>query len=352
MAQTLSQLAKLVNATLVGDGSTVIENAVILSEAGTGDITLIDNVSRLDMLFNTQASAVVMPKSDLSVGLPALMVDDVHDAFTKIVKLFRPQRVAPQPFVSLQAGLDPTAKIGVNVTIYPFAYVGAEAEIGDNVVLHPHSCVMAGAKIGEGSVLYPGVVVHEDCVVGKRCILSAGASIGANGFGYKLVDGKHALAAQLGNVILGDDVDVGANTTIDRGAYGATRIGDGTKIDNQVMIGHNCQIGKHNLLCAQVGIAGSVTTGDYVVMAGQVGIRDHVHIGDCAILGAKCGVMNNIDPGAKMLGAPACPEREFLLKVAMVSKLPEFKKQIRDVDNRLKKLEKESDAKSQGQSET
>lgn len=342
MAQTLSQLAKLVNATVVGDGSTVIENAVILSEAGPGDITLIDNVSRLDTLFNTQASAVVMPKSDLSVGIPALMVDDVHDAFTKIVKLFRPQRVAPQPFVSLQASIDPTAKIGVNVTIYPFAYVGAEAEIGDNVVLYPHSCVMAGAKIGENSVLYPGVVIHEDCIVGKRCILSAGASIGANGFGYKPVDGKHTLAAQLGNVILGDDVDVGANSCIDRGAYGPTRIGDGTKIDDQVMIGHNCQIGKHNLLCAQVGIAGSVTTGDYVVMAGQVGVRDHVTIGDLAILGAKCGVMNNIDPGAKMLGAPACPEREQLLKFALISKLPEFKKQIRDIENRLKKLEKEN----------
>lgn len=339
MMRTLHQLAKLVGADLVGDGATVIENAATLTEAGPGDITLIDNIDRLNYLLDGQMSAVVMPKSDLHVGIPALMVDNVHAAFAQIVKEFRPPRQAPKPFVSSQAYIDQTAKIGENVTIYPFAYVGAEAEIGDNVILHPHSCVMAGAKIGDNTTLFPGATVHEDCIVGKRCVLNAGASVGANGFGYKLVEGKHVLSAQLGNTILADEVEVGVNSSIDRGAYGPTRVGEGTKIDNLVMVGHNCQIGKYNLLCAQVGIAGSTTTGDYVVMAGQVGVRDHVHIGTGAMLGAKCGVMCDIPENAKMLGAPACPEREQLLKFALIAKLPEFKKQLRDADKRLRALE-------------
>ena len=168
--------------------------------------------------------------------------------------------------------------------------------------------------------------------------------LGAYGFGYKTVDGRHQLSAQLGWVELGADVEVGACTTIDRGTYGPTRIGEGTKIDNQVMIAHNCRIGRHNLICSQVGVAGSCTTGDYVVLAGQVGVRDHVHIGDQAIVGAKGGVSGDVPGGETYLGIPATPEREQKLKQAALSKLPELRRQVKEMDRTLAALVARADA--------
>jgi UDP-3-O-[3-hydroxymyristoyl] glucosamine N-acyltransferase len=182
-------------------------------------------------------------------------------------------------------------------------------------------------------------VLYENTVVGSRSILHSGAVIGAYGFGYKLVDGRYQVSAQLGNVELGADVEIGACTTIDRGVYGPTVIGEGTKIDNQVMIAHNCRIGRHNIICSQVGIAGSTTTGDYVVMAGQVGVRDHVHIGEGAVLCAKCGVSNDVPAGEHMLGNPATTLREQKLKQAVFTRLPEMRKQFKDFERALERIE-------------
>ena len=186
--------------------------------------------------------------------------------------------------------------------------------------------------------IYPNVVLYENTVIGNRAIIHAGAVLGAYGFGYEQVDGRHKLSAQLGYVEIGDDVEIGAGTTIDRGTYGPTTIGEGTKIDNQVMIGHNCRIGRHNLLCSQVGIAGSVTTGDYVVMAGQVGLRDHIDIGNRAVLGAKCGVMNNVPADSVYFGYPATADREQLVKQAALSKLPEMRKQFKALQKQVAEL--------------
>ncbi len=181
-------------------------------------------------------------------------------------------------------------------------------------------------------------MLYENTVVGPRCLIHAGAVLGAYGFGYELVDGRHQLSAQLGNVELGPDVEIGAGTTIDRGTYGATVVGEGTKIDNLVMIAHNCRIGRHNMLCSQVGIAGSTTTGDYVVMAGQVGVRDHVHVGKGAVLGAMAGVINNVPDGSRMIGIPATPEREQKIKQAVMTRLPEMRQQLKRLQAAVAKL--------------
>jgi UDP-3-O-[3-hydroxymyristoyl] glucosamine N-acyltransferase len=175
-------------------------------------------------------------------------------------------------------------------------------------------------------------------VVGPRCVIHAGAVLGAYGFGYGCHEGRHRLSPQLGNVVLEADVEVGAGTTIDRGTYGPTIIGEGTKIDNLVMIAHNCRIGRHNMLCAQVGIAGSTSTGDYVVMAGQAGIRDHVHIGSQVMLGAKAGVMNDVPDGARFVGIPATPEREQMVKQAALSKLPEMRRELKRLGRMVDQL--------------
>ena len=187
-------------------------------------------------------------------------------------------------------------------------------------------------------------MLYENTIVGPRCMIHANAVLGAYGFGYGFVDGRHVLSAQLGNVVLGADVEIGAGTTIDRGTYGPTTIGEGTKIDDSVMVAHNCRIGRHNMLCSQVGVAGSTTTGDYVVMAGQVGVRDHVHIGDRAVLGAMAGVTNDVPADARMIGIPATPERDQKIKQAAFSKLPEMRRQLKQLQRAVDALSKESPA--------
>jgi UDP-3-O-[3-hydroxymyristoyl] glucosamine N-acyltransferase len=183
-------------------------------------------------------------------------------------------------------------------------------------------------------------VLYEDTMVGDRSVIHANVVLGANGFGYSQDGGRHVLAAQLGHVRIGSDVEIGAGTTIDRGTYGPTIIGDGTKIDNLVQIAHNCQIGRHNLICSQVGIAGSTTTGDYVVMGGQAGVRDHVHIGTGAMLSAMAGITNDVPEKTVMMGIPATPEREQKLKQAALAKLPAMRKEFKALRASIAALEK------------
>jgi UDP-3-O-[3-hydroxymyristoyl] glucosamine N-acyltransferase len=232
------------------------------------------------------------------------------------------------------------------VQVHAGASLGEYVELGPGCEIHSGAHLMAGCRLGANVTVFPGAVLYEDTVVGDRSIIHAGAVIGCHGFGYKFVAGQHQLSAQLGNVRIGCDVEVGANTSIDRGTYGPTIIGDGTKIDNQVQIAHNCRIGKHNMICSQVGIAGSTSTGDYVVMAGQVGVRDHVHIGEKAILGAMAGVVNDVPAGSVMIGIPATPEREQKLKQAALSKLPEMRKELKELKQTVEGLVREQSRKA------
>jgi UDP-3-O-[3-hydroxymyristoyl] glucosamine N-acyltransferase len=241
--------------------------------------------------------------------------------------------------VSLSAFLGPNCKLGRGIEIHPGATIDDDVEIGEGTTIHAGVHIMAGCRIGSEVTIFPNAVLYEDTIVGPRCIIHANAVLGAYGFGYHLKGGRHRLAAQLGNVVLEADVEVGAGTTIDRGTYGSTVIGEGSKIDNQVMIAHNCRIGKHNILCSQVGIAGSTTTGDYVVIAGQVGVRDHVHIGERATLGAKAGIMSDVPDGAVFIGIPATPDREQKLKQVALARLPEMRKQLKALQATVARLE-------------
>jgi UDP-3-O-[3-hydroxymyristoyl] glucosamine N-acyltransferase len=338
MQATVAELAALVDGNLVGDGSVLVRGAAPLSDAGPGDITLVDRADRVEAVASTRAAAIVGPRSLPPQGLPVIQVDDVHRAFTVIVARFRPPRARRCLGISPQAVVSPTAKIGRDVDIHALATIGDDVEIGDRTTIYPGVHVMEGSKIGPDVTIFPNAVLYHNTVVGPRCVIHAGAILGAYGFGYYSDDGRHQLSAQLGNVVLEADVEIGAGTTIDRGTYGATVIGEGTKIDNQVMIAHNCRIGRHNMLCAQVGIAGSTTTGDHVVMAGQVGVRDHVHVGDRAVLGAMAGVINDVPDGARLVGIPATPEREQMIKQAALAKLPEMRRQLKQLQAIVEKL--------------
>jgi UDP-3-O-[3-hydroxymyristoyl] glucosamine N-acyltransferase len=337
---SVGELATLVGGQLTGDAEIVIDGAAVLSEVAAGQITLVDQLERVKQLATTQAAAVVLP-THIDCNWPAVIrVDDIHAAFSKIITHFRPPRTQTRFGISPHAAVSQCARLGANVDVHPNATVGDDCEIGEGTTILPGAQVLAGCTIGSHVIIGPAAVLYENTIVGDRAIISGGAVLGAHGFGYSQVGGRHVLAAQLGYVRIGSDVEIGACTTIDRGAYGATTIGDGTKIDNQVQIAHNCQIGRHNLICSQVGIAGSTSTGDYVVMGGQAGIRDHVHIGRGAMLSAMAGVTNDVPDGAVMLGIPATPEREQKLKQAALAKLPEMRKEFKSMRRAMIELEK------------
>ncbi len=338
MQATLGELALLVGGQVVGPEDLVVHGAAPLRDALPGQITVVDSADRARSLAGSRASAVVCPRSFVPAGTPALLVDDAHQAFSRIVSHFHPLRVRERIGVSRLAAVSPTAVLGANVDVHPFATIGDDVKIGAGSTIHSGAHVMAGSEIGVNVTVFPGAVLYENTVVGDRSIIHAAAVLGAYGFGYELVEGRHCRTAQLGNVIIGADVEIGAGTTIDRGTYGPTVIGEGTKIDDQVMIAHNCRLGRHNMLCSQVGIAGSSTTGDYVVLAGQVGVRDHVHIGTAAIVGAKGGIVNDVPDGSRYIGVPATPEREQKLRLAAVSKLPEMRHQLKALERKVENL--------------
>ena len=329
MPTRLAELAELVEGSLLGSGEASINRAAVLADAGPGAITFIDHVDKLPRLTKCQASAVVVPVGAEDVPLPAIRVDDVAAAFTAIVRHFRPSRSQAATGISPLAVVSPSAKIGPRVQVHAGATIGDDVVLAADCVIHGGVRLMAGCRLAEQVTIYPNAVLYEDTIVGPRVIIHAGAILGAFGFGYKTVDGRHQLTSQQGYVVIEADVEIGANSTIDRGTYGPTVIGEGTKLDNQVQVGHNCRIGRHNLLCAQVGIAGSTVTEDYVVLAGQAGIKDHVRIGKGAVVGAIAGITNDVPAGARMLGLPATPEREQKLMLAHQRKLPEIRRQLK-----------------------
>lgn len=338
MTFALGDIAELIGGDLHGDAAIPITGASIIRDAGAGDVTLADSEQAAKALSGCEAAAVIVPPEVKLDGVPFVSVEDVHGSFARIVEQFQPHSSDQARGVSAAAHVSKSAKIGRNVTIYPTATIGDGVTIGDGSVIYPGVHILPGCRIGQDSKLFPNVVLYENTVLGNRVILHAGAVLGAYGFGYNTVNGKHQLSAQLGYVVVEDDVEIGASTTIDRGTYGPTTIGEGTKIDNLVMIGHNCRIGKHNLFCSQVGISGSCTTGDYVVLAGQVGLRDHIEIGDRATVGAKAGVMNDVPSDSVWYGIPATPDREQAHALVAMRKLPEMRKQFKALQKQVAAL--------------
>ncbi|WP_207398953.1 UDP-3-O-(3-hydroxymyristoyl)glucosamine N-acyltransferase [Bremerella alba] len=345
MGTTLAQLAELVDGKVFGDPDRVITGANIIRDAVAGEITLMDKPDQTALLMeDCQASAVLVREESEKLNIDGIVVANVHEAFGKIIRFFQPWEqtasagIHRSAIVSLAAVVDPTATIGAGAVICD------GVAIGKNAVIHSGVHIQAGCRIGEEVVIFPGAVLYDRTEVGDRCIIHANAVLGAFGFGYDSSSGKHILSAQLGNVVLESDVEIGAGAMVDRGTYGSTLIGEGTKIDNTVQIGHNCRLGKHNLICSQVGIAGSSTTGDYVVMAGQVGVRDHVHIGTGAMIGAKAGIGSDIPNGQQTLGVPGGPAKVILGEHMAIKKLPEMRKTIKSLVKRIEQLEKEAAA--------
>ncbi|MFO0937796.1 MAG: UDP-3-O-(3-hydroxymyristoyl)glucosamine N-acyltransferase [Gemmataceae bacterium] len=336
MTVTVKDIADWVHGELLGDSTRTIQRARPLTDAIAGDLTFVEDEKYLNAWHASAATAAIVPKSFAVNGKPIIRVDDPLMSFVTIVRKLRGQNVAATSnLIHPTAVIHPTAIVGADSSVGPYAVIGENARIGSRCTLHAGVSIGRHCQLADDVTLHPHVVLYDDCSIGNRVIIHAHAVIGADGFGYRTVAGKHVKVPQLGSVEVGDDVEIGACSTIDRGTFGPTKIGVGTKIDNQVMIGHNCKIGRHNILVSQVGIAGSTTTGDYVVMAGQVGVGDHLTIGDKVMLGAKAGVHQNVPAGSRMLGCPATPDREQMKMMMTMQKLPDMRKDLKRILQKL-----------------
>lgn len=345
MAITVEALAAAVNAEFCGESQKAVHGGASLDKAGPNEITFVSDAANLKKLNSSQAGVVVLSRplhasiSDDSVQRTYLLVDDAQQAFIEILGELSPGRRRPTFGVSPQAYVSKSAEIGDQTNIYPGAYVGDGAVIGQRCDLHPGVSIGPGCRLGNDVTLHPNVVVYADVEVGDRVIVHASAVLGADGFGYRLIDGRHRKIPHFGTLRIENDVEIGACTTIDRAMIGVTIIGEGTKLDNQVMIAHNCEIGRHNIFVSQVGLAGSVTTGDYVVCAGQSGVADHVHLGEGCVLGGRAAAHKDLPGGQSYLGAPALPEAEARRVLMANQKLPELRKQLRQLETRVAELE-------------
>jgi UDP-3-O-[3-hydroxymyristoyl] glucosamine N-acyltransferase len=338
MKKRLKELAEWVGGIVVGDGGIEISGVGAIEEARAGEITFVANPKYLPKLSETHASAIIVSKEVTQADKPLLCVTNPYLAFAKILTLFSHQPYQPKG-VDSHTWISPTAKLGKDLTLYPFVYIGDRCSIEDRVTLYPGVYVGEDSTIGEDSILHSNVSIYSGTIIGKRVILHSGVVVGSDGFGYVKEGKKNVKIPQVGSVEIEDDVEIGANTTIDRATLGRTIIRRGVKIDNLVQVAHNVTIGEDSIIVAQVGISGSTTIGKNVTLAGQVGVVGHIEIGDNVMVGAQAGVTHDLPANQGYVGSPALPHREFLRAITVFPKLPEMRKTLLDIEKRLKKME-------------
>lgn len=337
MIQTVESLAALVKGTVRGDCLCAIDDAAAIEAASSSAVTFVLNEMQLRRLKECRAAAIVVDGKIADTVSQAsnaalIVVDDAQAAFQAVLPLFRKVRDRPARGISSHAQISGSAKVGTDCYVAPGVVIDEDVVIGSNCDLHAGVVIGAGCRIGDNTILHPNVVLYHDVELGSNVIVHAGAVIGADGFGYRFAGGKFVKIPQLGNVQIHDHVEIGACSTIDRGAIGPTVVGEGTKIDNLVMIAHNCEIGSHNVFASQVGIAGSSSTGDYVRLGGQAGLRDHIHLNTGCSVGAKGGVTKDIPAGETWIGIPAMPESEQKRQFVAIKRLPEIRDQVHSLE--------------------
>lgn len=305
-----------------------------IDNAGSGDLIFAIG-SHLDEAKQSKASAVIIPLEVENFPLPSIRTQDPKAAFAKLLEIFTP-KLKIKTGISDKAHIGENVKIADNVTIMPFAVVDDNAEIESNVIIYPHVYIGQYAKIGENSVVYSNATVREYCQIGKNCVIHSSAVIGSDGFGFTTKNGVHTKVPQVGNVIVEDDVEVGALVGIDRAAMGSTVIGRGTKIDNLVHIGHNCKIGANCLIVAQTGLSGSTIVGNNVTFGGQVGTSGHLSVGSNSVFAARTGISKSIPEGSFCAGFPIQSHSEWLKTQAAIRQLPELIKKVRKLEAELK----------------
>ena len=337
MTFTVAQIAEQLQGEIAGDGSAQITGLAPADRARAGELTFAETAAYFAVAEQSQATAILVPADFVSSSKVLIRVPNPRVALARVLPVFfppegHPSGIHPSAVIADSARVDPTAHIGPNCTL------AAGVRLGARSVLMGGNDLQADCQLGDDVWLFPNVVLYRRTQLGHRVIIHAGTVIGSDGFGYVLDEGRHRKVLQLGNVIIHDDVEIGANTAIDRGTFGPTIIGQGTKIDNLVHIAHNVVIGRHCLIMGQAGFAGSTRLGDYVVVASQSGVADHLKLGNQVMVGAKSGVMRDVADGGRVLGIPAAPDRQAKRQMIAIQQLPELLHRLRELEKQVQEL--------------
>jgi UDP-3-O-[3-hydroxymyristoyl] glucosamine N-acyltransferase len=336
--KTLKELADYLGGAVKGDADLKVNGLAPLEAAGQDKITFLANPKYAAKVAETGAGAVLMAPGGEAYGRNVIEVSNPYLAFAKLLTLFY---VYPHPEIGIMDGavIGSNLKHGAGISVHKGAVIGNNVTLGERCVIHSGAVIYDGVTIGDDTTVHSNAVIRERCRIGRRCIIQPGAVIGSDGFGYAPDGSSYYRIPQIGIVILEDDVEIGANTCIDRAALEATLIKRGTKLDNLVQIAHNCQIGEDCMIVSQVGISGSSKLGNHVTLAGQVGVVGHIKIGDNVVVGAKSGVPNSLEANAYYSGYPVAPHKEWLKSTAVLPKLPEMRKSINSLMKRIEELE-------------
>ena len=343
MEFSAKQIAEFIQGTIVGDENATVHTFAKIEEGMPGAISFLSNPKYTHYIYDTQSSIVLVNKDfepEKEIKATLIKVDNAYESLAKLLNLYemsKPKKTGIDPL----AYIAPTAKIGENVYIAPFACVGDNAEIGDNTSLHPHATVGSGAKIGNNCILYPHATVYHDCRVGKNCTLHAGSVVGADGFGFAPSPEGYEKIPQIGITILEDNVEIGANTCIDRATMGATVIRKGVKLDNLIQIAHNVEVGSHTVMASQVGVAGSTKIGEWCMFGGQVGVAGHITVGNRVNMGAQSGVNGSVKDGKQLIGTPPIEFKNYFKSSAVFKKLPDMYLELASLKKELEELKKQ-----------
>ncbi len=340
MRKNLKEIAEHLNCGLVGDGDIVITALAPIDIAKDGDITFVSNPKYLPLLKNSGASAfIVSEKLAIEIdGKNLVTAKDPYFSFAKLLTLYH-KKEKTVCGIDKNVFVGKRTRISERASIYPNVYIGENVEISEGVVIYPGCFIGKNVTLGNNTLIYPNVVIREDSIIGKNVIIHSGTVIGSDGFGYAFNEGRHFKIPQVGKVIVEDNVEIGANTAIDRAAMGATVIGEGTKIDNLVHMAHNVKIGKNCAITGQVGFSGSAEIGDYVMIGGQSGIAGHLKVGDNVTVASRTGVTNSVTSGETVAGFPAVPISKWRKAAVLKNKLPDLRAKLIELEKRIKELE-------------
>lgn len=343
MEFSAKQIAEYIQGVIVGDENATVHTFSKIEEGIPGALTFLANPKYTHYIYETKASIVLVNKDFIPEGeitATLIKVDNAYESLAKLMTLYemsKPKKTGIDPLASVAAN----ARIGENVYIGPFACIEEGAVIGDNAYIHPHVTVGCNAKVGNGTILYPHVTVYHDCRIGNQCIIHAGAVIGADGFGFAPSAEGYEKIPQIGITIIEDQVEIGANTCVDRATMGATIVHKGTKLDNLIQIAHNVEVGSHTVMASQVGIAGSAKIGEWCMFGGQVGVAGHIQIGNHVNVGAQSGIPGNTKSGSSLMGYPAIEPKQFARSSAVFKKLPEMYSELGRLQKELEELKKQ-----------
>lgn len=344
MEFSAKQIAEFIQGVIVGDENATVHTFAKIEEGVPGAISFLSNPKYTHYIYDTKSTIVLVNKDfvpEKPVAATLIKVDNAYESVAKLLTLYemsKPKKTGIHPL----AFIDPTAKIGKDVYIGAFAYVGEHAVIGDHAAIYPHATVCENVHIGDHSTLYPNVTVYHDCRIGNRCTLHAGSVVGADGFGFAPSPEGYEKIPQIGIAMLEDDVEIGANTCIDRATMGATIVHKGVKLDNLIQIAHNVEVGSHTVMASQVGIAGSTKVGEWCMFGGQVGLAGHIHVGNHINIGAQSGVPNTVKgDNRSIMGSPAIDARQYFKSAAVIKNLPDMYLAMARMQKEIEELKKQ-----------